>query len=269
MGVTREMLAGLLSGLLLVCLIYWLLGRLCRWYAGVRLSLRASQGLTPTSTVFVPQSPVVDIDHSPLFTADAGVLGQGGRVYLALDTETVDALDDEEGIGSLSPAVALSWALLDERGHCLRECSYVLQRAATLSVEAIALHGITQVEMESGSPPERVYRMLLDDAERANWAVAHNLRFHLGVITQDLEALGLEATSLCRLSPLCTMELGRQLGFKGSRIQGEASYPSLGELFAYLYFGRLDVAYTYRSKSLRDIRLLGASLRRLIARRLV
>lgn len=219
---------------------------------------------------FVPKVPVVDIDHSPWFSMSDDVIdGESRPVYLALDTETLDAIPKDLMDSPPSPAIALSWALLDERGYCLREHSYVLRRLGVMSTEAIALHGVSQTAMEAGDDPEQVYRMLLLDVQEVQWLVAHNLSFHLGVAIQDLELLGLDATPLTRLTPLCTMKVGRSMAIKYTRPSGEASFPSLGELFAYLYFGRLEVGYTYRSKSLRDLRLLTASLRQLIARRLI
>ncbi len=220
---------------------------------------------------FSPRTPVIDIDLCPWLMAPLEQVprAKAEPYYLILDTETLDALRDDAGPERLSPAVALSWALLDEGGCCLREHSYVLRRSGGLTAEATALHGITQAEMDAGHDPTEVYRLLLAEARLARVVVAHNLPFHLGVITQDLSALGLSPTPLEGLPGLCTMEVGRRMGFKRGRSEGEASYPSLGELFAYLYFGRLDVGYTYRSKTLRDLRLLGASLRQLIGRRLI
>ncbi len=220
---------------------------------------------------FSPRTPVIDIDLCPWLMAPLEQVprAKAEPYYLILDTETLDALRDDAGPERLSPAVALSWALLDEGGCCLREHSYVLRRSGGLTAEATALHGITQAEMDAGHDPTEVYRLLLAEARLARVVVAHNLPFHLGVITQDLDALGLCHTPLEGLPGLCTMEVGRCMGFKRGRSEGEASYPSLGELFAYLYFGRLDVGYTYRSKTLRDLRLLGASLRQLIGRRLI
>lgn len=220
---------------------------------------------------FSPRTPVIDIDLCPwlMVPLEQTPRAKAGPYYLILDTETLDALRDDAGSERLSPAVALSWALLDEGGCCLREHSYVLRRSGGLTAEATALHGITQAEMDAGQDPRAVYRLLLAEARLARVVVAHNLPFHLGVITQDLDTLCLCHTPLEELPGLCTMEVGRRMGFKRGRSEGEASYPSLGELFAYLYFGRLDVGYTYRSKTLRDLRLLGASLRQLIGRCLI
>lgn len=221
--------------------------------------------------VFTPRAPVIDIDLCPWLMAPLEQVhrAKAEPCYLILDTETLDAVQEELLERAPSPAVALSWALLDERGYCLREHSYVLRRSGVVSMEATALHGVSQAAMQEGVPPDQIYHMLLSDAREALWLVAHNLPFHLGVVTQDLESLGLNATPLNSLRPLCTMEVGRCMGFKCRRSEGRANYPSLGELFAYLYFGRLDVGYTYRSKTLRDLRLLGASLRQLIGHRLI
>ena len=55
------------------------------------------------------------------------------------------------------------------------------------------------------------------------------------------------------------MEWGRQLGFK--HMKDTALYPSLDELFGYLFFKRMHLPLSYRSKTVRDIKLVAACLR--------
>ena len=57
------------------------------------------------------------------------------------------------------------------------------------------------------------------------------------------------------------MEWGRSLGFKRSA-SGEVLYPRLSELFGQLYFARPSLRVRYTSKTVRDVRLCAASLRR-------
>ena len=92
--------------------------------------------------------------------------------------------------------------------------------------------------------------------------VAHNLQFHKTVLASDLERLGLSAlaTQLAHYpNGVCTMEWGRQLGFK--HMKDTALYPSLDELFGYLFFKRMHLPLSYRSKTVRDIKLVAACLR--------
>lgn len=213
----------------------------------------------------------VDVDTSELTMPQVATpLGKG--YYLVLDTETYRAIGGAEdnpqidtGIEHLPP-VAISWQVLDEQGQCIREESYLIRQereTEPMTEEAIELHGITQEAMLGGLTPQEAYRKLLKVASEVECIVAHNAHFHLSVLAQDMEAVGMgqEAEMLLEKASLCTMQWGRSLGFKTWR-GGEALYPRLDELFGYLYFRRMHIPLRYRSKTLRDVRLCAACLRR-------
>ena len=144
----------------------------------------------------------------------------------------------------------------------LLEESYLLARSEHLSPEATALHGVTDEDLKlRAKSPREVYTLFLGDLSRASMIVAHHLAFHRSILAADLQQEGLEASPLLSARGLCTMEWGRSLGFKRSA-SGEALYPRLSELFGQLYFARPSLRVRYTSKTLRDVRLCAASLRR-------
>lgn len=205
----------------------------------------------------------VDVDSSHLIHERA--MPQGTPYYIVIDTETFDPIQEYEidTSATLSPAVALSWQLLTKEGLLISEESFVLKRAGHMSQDAIELHGITNHDLQEGANPHRIYAQLSEAIASSTMLVAHNLSFHLSVIQQDMQALGLSSERLTEKPQLCTMQWGKAKGFK-RRQDGVGLYPRLDELFAHLYFGCLSVDLQYSSKSLRDVRLVSASLRKII-----
>lgn len=208
-------------------------------------------------------SAEVDVDSSQLFVSPAP-LGAKAH-YLVFDTETFDLIPDEESTeGYDNRPIALSWQLLDEQGNCLLEESHVLHRREPLSPEATALHGLTSEDLYlSLDGPRQVYERFLSDLHRAQCLVAHHLAFHCSVLSEDFVREGLDPSPLTSTQALCMMEHGRSLGFKRN-VSGESLYPRITELFGYLYFSRPSLRVSYTSKSLRDVRLCAASLRRIL-----
>ena len=124
--------------------------------------------------------------------------------------------------------------------------------------------------LHEGLPQRTVYDRLAHVLEGVHAVVAHNIRFHLGVLTHAMQSVQADVPldRLMSKPTLCTMELGRQLEFK-VRSDGQALYPRLDELFGYLYFERMHLTLCYSSKTLRDVRLVASCLRSIIARGLI
>ena len=236
-------------------LLLALLGASCLLY-GVRRRTSLVRELRTQPKDAPRPSAEVDVDTSQLFVSPAPT---GAKAhFLVFDTETFDLIPDEEPTeGYDNRPIALSWQLLDEQGNCLLEESHVLHRQETLSPEATALHGLTSEDLYlSLDSPRQVY-------ERAQCLVAHHLAFHRSVLSEDFVREGLDPSPLTSTQALCMMEHGRSLGFKRNA-SGESLYPRITELFGYLYFSRPSLRVSYTSKSLRDVRLCAASLRRIL-----
>lgn len=203
----------------------------------------------------------IDIDHSQELCPEPDPLKAAH--WLVLDTEGVHSIDcsTDEGI---SPPIALSWQLLSEGGDCILERSFVLDQSG-LSPDDLAtqIHGITTEQMSRGVQPELVYEALKKDLSQARRLVAHNLRYHLSSIVEDLQRKDLPWNWLYAIEPLCTMELGKQMKFKVGYL-GTPLYPELSELYGYLRYGRLGIGVRFKSKTIRDVRLLSGCIRLLI-----
>lgn len=235
------------------------------WVLYLLYEMRRRSKLLREVATPLPSSPhhsgEIDVDSSQLFRS---VSPEGHTPYwLIFDTETFDLIPDEDPAeGYDARPIALSWQLLDESGAMLLEESYLLARAEHLSPEATALHGVTDEDLKlRAKSPREVYTLFLGDLSRASVIVAHHLAFHRSILAADLQQEGLEASPLLSARGLCTMEWGRSLGFKRSA-SGEALYPRLSELFGQLYFARPSLRVRYTSKTVRDVRLCAASLRR-------
>lgn len=206
----------------------------------------------------------IDVDSSRLTMPERQ--GRGEPRYLVLDTETYDALTSNEDLETInySPPVALSWQLLDAEGLLLDERSFIIRQmdeAEPMTASAIEIHGISVDMMQRGEEPRQVYRALEEVLGRVELVVAHHWAFHRETLVRDLRrhGYGALAEQLSAKPSCCTMLWGQELGFK--RAEGRALYPRLDELFGYLHFQRMHVPLSYRSKTLRDVRLVSACLR--------
>lgn len=209
-----------------------------------------------------PYIPEVDTDHSPELIPK---IVQGEEPYwLVLDTEGIEAIDELNPSATSAP-LAISWQVLSRQGDCLREESFILSYPNIgIDEKAIAIHGIDIDRMtRHGQKPEQVYWVLKRDLSACTYIVAHNLPYHLDSLVRGLADVGLPYMWLYVPKQLCTMSLGRQMAFKLNRYN-MPTYPKLSELFGYLRFGRLYVQIQFESKTLRDVRLLSASMRLLI-----
>lgn len=205
----------------------------------------------------------LDVDSSPITVPR--LLPEGKPYYMLVDTETLEPIDPlyRQVDGTKTPTLlALSWQILTERGECLEETTYILRRdGLRVAPEAEALHGITTAQMrEQGQAPQAVLEHWCKAMIGCKVMVAHNLDFHLEVLQHALLEAGMLCPAIQEAERLCTMHWGEQLGFKHN-YQGKCYYPSLVELFRYLYYGHQGIQIVYSNKGLKDIRLLSASVR--------
>lgn len=237
------------------------LGLVWRWVRRRRQLARRRAAQAPP-----PFRPALqlDIDESEVF-APGTPPSEAQPYYLVLDTETLEAIDDEEPSRPLKPSrlVALSWQLVDRGGRVLKEESHILHQTGAMDSKAIGIHGITNEMLEHGEDPLAILPRFLEDLSKSELIVAHNAPFHLEMLAAELEDKHISPRKiLYGKSYICTMEWGRDLGCKIGH-DGRRLYPRLDELFGFLYFGLLGVPITYRSKTLRDVRLVSACLRRM------
>lgn len=247
------------------CLVGCLRQRKCLFGGRALQESKPSEGALPKSNEGVRLKLVVDVDTSPLTMPRLSF--EGDPYYILFDTETAEvvaACVQGRPIGSYTP-IALSWQVLSSASVCLwEECHILRQEACLVSAEATALHGIYTKQMLRGASPSTVLARLVNDFLRCKVVVAHNLVFHLGVLEAEIARQGMSPLPLAQMGQLCTMLWGEQLGCKRGPM-GQRVYPSLVELFSYLHYGHLGAEVRYRSKPLRDVRLLAACLRKIIS----
>lgn len=207
----------------------------------------------------------LDIETSPILKGENCANSEAKPYYLTLDTESFDAIEELDTFTSQeahSPIIALSWQVLDENKNLIREETHIIRRQGVMTDKAKSIHLISEEALHQGESLETVLRSFGQELEQVKVLVAHNLDYHLLAIRSAFDECELDAHLLNDKSLICTMMKGLELGFK-RRKNGERAYPALEELFAHLYFSRPKIKLSYRSKTLRDIRLVSACLRRL------
>ncbi len=234
-------------------------------YQGRKAKKQAPQGKTfrPKLSIDVETSPILN----PINKQSRRKTGNtcSSATFLVIDTESFDAIEVEDGEikePKYSPIIALSWQVLDQDKRLIKEASHIVRRSGTMTAKAKAIHLITERHLAQGEELQEVLKLFTKDLRSCPVLVAHNLNYHLQALCSAYAEYSLDDTELLGKTYLCTMMKGLEIGFK-RRKNGERLYPSLGELFAYLYFARPSVKLTYTSKTLRDIRLVSACLRRL------
>lgn len=203
----------------------------------------------------------VDADSSMLLKPASGKLKSSIPFYLAIDTETACEVNKEcyrQGtIPEELPVVQLAFGVLNKYGELLSEQSFILKRDCEVSKAATARHGIDSCMLAEGIEPTVAYRELEKQLNACQCVAAHNLWFHRNVLMADMQQYGISTDILASKPGFCTM-------LEGRRAIRSGAYPSLRALFSILYFGRPDTQVLFTDKSLRDIRLAAACLRKLL-----
>ncbi len=203
----------------------------------------------------------LDIDEHKLLRPEVNEV-TGQAYFFVFDTESFDVIRQEEEESLPSPLVALSWQILDAQHKLIEECSYIIKQEGTLSAEAQNIHLISPKEIAEGEDENSVLELFFQALEPCSVLVAHNVDYHLRSIEYACQRQGMSSEGLKKKKFLCTMQKGLELNFKHSW-DGRRLYPALDELFGYLYFSRPKISIRYRKKTLRDIRLVSACLRKL------
>lgn len=205
-----------------------------------------------------PKAIEIDIDKDPLFQSITESPSLAEPYYLVLDTETSRLIQAEE---PTPPLLALSWQLYTKEGYKLgEEQSHYVLAPAEIELAASLLHGIKEEDrIRNGLELDTLWHLFKKDLRQCHCLVAHNLAFHLEVLKAFCPEKGIFDELLAEKAQCCTLQWGSLYAPKTGK-----AYLKLGELFGYLYHGTAKVEYRYQSKTVRDLRLVGAILRHII-----
>ncbi len=200
----------------------------------------------------------VDVDRSPMFLMAGRGVKDRKPYFIVVDTETALTIpEDWEEKRQHLPVIQIAFALLNKRGELLSEHSYLLKQDCEVSGASTEIHGITTDDLLKGYQPERVMATMMRELKKSRCMVAHNIDFHRHVLMEELQRIGMNPAALTGMPAVCTQLSGRSLMPSGK-------VPSLTELFGLLYYNHPNLEIKFSNKSIRDIRLSTACLKKLI-----
>lgn len=176
--------------------------------------------------------------------------GQG--YYLFLDTETTGFAKNPgastKNFDNWPYIVEIAWILTDEKGLLVNSKRYIIKQNTTIPREASKIHKITNTVMKrEGVNPRIVYSELINDINKCNYIIGHNLRYDLPIVQCDLYRNNI-SLDLYSKNTFCTMMSG--MNFTSESLGGK--FPKLVELFGYLYFNNVDIEVTGAHSALID-----------------
>jgi DNA polymerase-3 subunit alpha len=162
-------------------------------------------------------------------------------MYLIFDTETTGLPRNFKApitdTDNWPRVVQLAWQLHDINGKLLRRQDALIQpEGFTIPYDSEQVHGIsTALAAQEGLPLREVVTHFLNDLEKAQFVVGHNLTFDLNVLGCELVRLGLDST--LHNTPVldtCTEETAARLKLPGGK-GGKFKLPTLTELYRFLF----------------------------------
>lgn len=171
--------------------------------------------------------------------------------FLFFDTETND----------LSPnqvALQLAWILTDGDGREIIRNSYYLKRDVCISPAAFRTHQIsTSCLMEEGSDPRDVYLSFLSDVEKCTHLIAHNAKFDIETVQNDLSLLDVDYDFSGKVL-ICTMTDTKHI-VKSTDKNGRLKNPRLEEFAGLMLHGNKEYEFLGLHDAMEDTRLLKES----------
>ncbi len=156
--------------------------------------------------------------------------------------------------GAYPAILQLSWAIYTVVGKTLvpgpsRDIGLALHPSVSWDTGAAAIHGISEVEARTGTPPAEALADLATALKSVDAVVAHNLAFDKSVIRAAGYAVGLRTLWPLGLQEFCTMKSTKDLvcipaTAKQAQYADLGAYkaPKLNELHAWLYGHAYDIS---------------------------
>lgn len=156
--------------------------------------------------------------------------------------------------GNYPAILQLSWAIYTVVGKTLvpgpsRDIGLALHPSIAWDTGAAAIHGISEVEARSGTPPAEALTDLATALKTVDAVVAHNLAFDKTIIRAAGYAVGLRTLWPLGLQEFCTMKSTKDLvripaTAKQAQYADLGAYkaPKLNELHTWLYGHAYDIS---------------------------
>jgi len=140
--------------------------------------------------------------------------------------------------------VQLSWLIADDKGEILAESDNIIQVDFDIPPEVSRIHGITNaIAAKKGLPITEVLQAFLDDIEKSDRLICHNVGFDLPVLQSELYRSGLkhEITH----PNFCTMRSSTDY----CQIPGNRGYkwPKLEELYSICFGEKIKDAHNAKA----------------------
>jgi DNA polymerase III epsilon subunit-like protein len=174
------------------------------------------------------------------------------KTYLILDTETTGLVPEKEG-KYISPKktkyynntrlVELAWIIADEKNEIISKTSIRIKpNGFEIPAKATSIHGITTAEalltgIHLTQALDMLHKDLLKIDETLECIVGHNIKFDLTVLMSEAHRIGNSSLyKLLKKPAYCTMKnTAKYLKIPSIYKMGEYKYPTLSELYVYLY----------------------------------
>lgn len=169
---------------------------------------------------------------------------------LFFDVETTGlpgkkANPEEFGTYDKCRVVSIAWVLRDEKTVYSQRYSVVDPGIPDEEIGAEFIHGISRdIVDRHGQPVESVIHEFMDDVEKSDIIVAHNIQFDKGVVASELFRMGCseKASVLTNFEHLCTMRSTTNL-VKIKNAFGSYKWPKLEELYEFLFGAKFENAH--------------------------
>ncbi len=178
-------------------------------------------------------------DSIQLIENNARTYIQKEDIFLFFDTETIGLPNDYNApitnVNNWPRIIQISWILATESKKIVSKKDYIIKPVGfEISEESTKIHGITNdIALHKGEDIEMVISSFLNDYNKADYIVGHNVKFDINVLSAELFRMN-NKINLFEKPQICTMQLSVEL-CKIPNIWGSYKFPKLQELYYKLF----------------------------------
>lgn len=172
--------------------------------------------------------------------------------YIFFDTETTglppkNMYDASPTRSDIWPRlVQIAWLLVDNDGNVIKKKSAIIYpEGFTIPQDATNVHHITTERAKrDGIPLRDVLEEFMQDFEKAECLVAHNIEFDQHIIGAELYRLGIPYQSFMNKKSICTMRSSTDYcAIPNPNGYDDYKWPKLEELYDILFSRKFDDAH--------------------------